>query len=222
MDRRQFLGGMSRLALCGVAGVSFGCRGKQTAHVLNETDRDMVGSHTAGAETWGPLIQESVSKLLGKQMAEIKTASHDGTPCLKRICFVGLENKGFEELGDSGEQIYETIDSCINESGTFEVIGRRYVQAGLRQCGLKPDDLFVPNNQRSFTATMEKAQQPFDYLLFAKITSLSTYSNKKDYQRDYELTLELVDMVNGHTEKVSAKLRKGYHKSKLGQLKHYG
>jgi len=222
MERRRFLLGAGQWALGSMVLLNLGCRGKQTAHVLNESDPDMVGSHTAGAETWEPLIQESVGRLLGRQMTDIQTVSHDGTPCRKRICFVGLENKSIEELGDFGEQIYERIDTSINESEVFEVINRRFVQAGLRQCGLRPDDLFVPSNQRQFTAAMEKLEQPFDYLLYAKITSGTTRSNKKDYQRDYELHLELVNMTTGHADKDSAKLRKGYHKSVIGKVKHYG
>ncbi|MBC8113433.1 MAG: penicillin-binding protein activator LpoB, partial [Candidatus Saccharimonas sp.] len=197
MDRRQFLGGMGLLALGGTTGYSVGCRGKQTAHVLNETDKDMVGSHTAGAETWEPLIQSSVAQLLGRQVHGLQTVSHDGQPVLKRICFVGIENKSAEELGDFGEQIYEKVDTCINESGMFEVINRRFVESGLQRCRLRPDDLFIPANQREFAIAMEKAAKPFDYLLFAKITSGTTRSNQKDYQRDYLLTLELVHMESG-------------------------
>ena len=78
MDRRRFVSGMGRLALCGFAGFGLGCRGRQTAHVLNESDRDMVGSHTAGAETWEPLIQGSVAKILGRQITDIKTVSSNG------------------------------------------------------------------------------------------------------------------------------------------------
>ncbi|MDB5347354.1 MAG: hypothetical protein JWP89_5731 [Schlesneria sp.] len=223
MDRRRFLTGMGQLAMGGWVAQAIGCRtNKQTAHVLNETDRDMVGSHTAGAETWEPLIHGSVDKLLCRQMTDIKTVSHDGTPPRKRICFVGLENKSIEELGDFGEQIYEKIDTSINESQMFEVINRRFVEAGLRECRLRPDELFVPSKLRSFTGAMEKQDQPFDYLLYAKITSGTTRSNNKDYQRDYVLTLELVDMASGHADKERAELRKGYHKSMLGKVKHYG
>ena len=60
MDRRQFLEGLGLLASIGVLNLSIGCRGRQFAHILNGDDRDMVGSHTAGAETWEPLIQSSV------------------------------------------------------------------------------------------------------------------------------------------------------------------
>ncbi|MBS0201876.1 MAG: penicillin-binding protein activator LpoB [Planctomycetes bacterium] len=223
MDRRRFLSGFGKLALGGWVAQTLGCaRGKQYAHVLNDSDKDMVGSHTAGAETWEPLIDQSVAKLLGRQMTDVKMVSHDGSPCKKRVCFVGLENKSIEELGDFGEQIYEKIDTAINESEVFEVINRRFVQSGLRKCQLRPDDLYDPASLRMFTAAMEKDQQPFDYLLYAKITSGTTKSNKRDYQRDYLLTMELVDVVTGHADKDSQQLRKGYHKSVIGKLKNYG
>ena len=78
------------------------------------------------------------------------------------------------------------------------------------------------NVPRAIPAAMEKQEQSFDYLLFAKITSGTTRSNQKDYQRDYLLTLELINMESGHADKESAELRKGYHKSRLGKFKHYG
>jgi hypothetical protein len=69
---------------------------------------------------------------------------------------------------------------------------------------------------------MEQEREPIDYFLYATITSGTTRSNKKDYQRDYLFTLELVNFETGHTEKESAEIRKGYHKSKLGKLRIYG
>jgi hypothetical protein len=220
MDRRRFL----QQCGCGLAlfGTASGCRGTQKAHVLTDKDKDMVGSHTAGAETWEPLIEQSVGQLLGRQATVVQTAGGDLIPGCKRICFVGVENKSIEELGDFKEQIYQKIDTCVNQSDVFEVIHRKYVEAGLRQSGLRPDDLFVPNNRRAFVASMEQLDQPFDYLLYATVTSGTTKSNQKDYQRDYLLTLELIDLQSGRADKESAELRKGYHKSKLGQIKHYG
>lgn len=222
MNRRRFLESSAQTAVIAVLG-GLGCRGTQHAHVLNPGDRDMVGSHTAGAETWEPLIQQSVGQLLGRQHVVIVTSADATDPTAKkRICFAGVENKSAEEIGDFREQIYEKIDTCINESQEFEVITRKFVEAGLRQCGLRPDDLFVPGNLRLFTATMEQLQQPFDYILYAKITSGTTKSNGKDYQRDYLLTLELITLATGKADKESAELRKGYHKHKIGKLKHYG
>lgn len=221
MDRRAFLchaGWLSAGSLFAAAG----CRGSQHAHVLNSDAKDMVGSHTAGAETWEPLIQQSVGQLLGRQNVVIQTAGGEVASIRKRICFVGVENKSAEEIGDFKEQIYQKIDTCVNGSPEFEVINRRFVEAGLRQCRLRPDDLFVPNNRRAFVAAMEQLEQPFDYLMFATITSGTTSSNQKDYQRDYLFTLELVHMETGHADKESAEIRKGYHKTRLGKIKHYG
>lgn len=224
MDRRTFLRALAPAALATLPLPFAGCRNVQHAEVLSGDDRDMVGSHTAGAETWKPLIDESVGRLLGRQINEIQSVQqtgYDAPLAKKHICFVGVENKSSEEIGDFKEQIYQHIDTLINQSEVFEPINRRYVEAGLQQCGLRPDQLFIANNQRMFAASMEQFQQPFDYLLYATITS-GTTRNNHDYQRDYLLTLELIDIHNGHTDKESAEIRKGYHKTKLGKLKNYG
>ncbi len=222
MDRRSFVAGLGSALFLG--GSLTGCRGRQVAHVLEPNSKDMVGSHAAGAETWKPLIDESVAKLLGRQMETIQQVSHQGEipplPMRKRVCFLGVENKSAEEIGDFKEQVFEQIDQQINCSEMFELISRRFVEAGLRQARLGPSDLFVPANQRIYAAIMEEMQQPFDYLLYAKITSGTTVSNK-NYQRDYMLTLEMVNVHSGAYDKESATLRKGYHKSRLGKLINY-
>ncbi len=222
MFRRRFLIQTAVAPALTFVMTACGCRGRQVAHVLNEDDEDMVGSHTAGAETWKPLIEQSVGQLLARQCSEIHPVSMAGEvgPVKKRICFMGVENKSAEELGDSREQIYDLIDSLISESEMFQLVSKRYVDAGLKECNLRSDELFIPANQRMFGAAMEKMEQPINYLLFAKITSLSTQSNG-DSQRDYQLVLELVDTETGDYDKESAKIRKGYHKSKLSKLKHY-
>ena len=184
----------------------------------------MVGSHTAGAETWKPLIDESVGRLLAKSCATVQQASHTsvdshGTQS-RTVCFVGVENRSGEEIGDFKEQIYEHIDTQISQDPQFKMISRRYVEAAMGECRCRPDTLVLPARQRELQAALERADQPFDYLLFASITSGTTNSNG-DYQRDYLLTMELLDIHTGESLKDSAMLRKGYHKSLIGKLKHY-
>ncbi|QDT31181.1 penicillin-binding protein activator LpoB [Thalassoglobus polymorphus] len=209
MDRRNFLSTSSIVLFTS----AFGCRGTQKATVLDPTDADAIASHEAGAETWKPLIDEAVGRLTGRQIQEIQQASAVGMPSgKKRICFIGVENRSAEEIGDFKEQIYEHIDTLLSNSELFGSISRRYVEAGLRDARLRPDDLFMPKHQQLFTQTMEKMNQPFDYMLFAKITSGTTRDNKK-YQRDYLLTLEMVDINTGEFTKESATLRKMYKKS---------
>jgi len=62
---------------------------------------------------------------------------------------------------------------------------------------------------------MEQNGQTFDYLLVANLTSGTTESNKS-YQRDSLLTLELIDLNTGRSEKELAQFRKAYDSSTAG------
>jgi peptidoglycan-synthase activator LpoB len=199
-----------------------GCRGTQFARIVKPGEKEMIGSHQAGQETFRPLVDEAVMKLVARHAPPPPimqpVAMHpEPLPAPKmRVCFVGVENKTCEEIGDFKEQIYENIDTRLLECGTCAPISRRYVEAGLRELRLRPDQLFVPDNMRMFAGLMAQQGQPFDYLLFAKLTSGTTRENK-DYQRDYELTLELVDIRSGEQDKQSASISKGYHHSRLSR-----
>lgn len=217
LDSRQFT-----LVLVAIA-CATGCRGTQFARVIQPGQKEMVGSHQAGQETFRPLVDEAVIKLLGRHEAppaavhrQVSTGPELLPPPKMRICFVGVENKTAEEIGDFKEQIYESIDSRLLECGTCAPISRRFVEAGLRETRLRPDQLFIPENMRMFVGMMEQQGQPFDYLLFAKLTSGTTRENK-DYQRDYMLTLELINIQTGEQDKQSAMLSKGYHQSWMGR-----
>ena len=205
MDRRGFMGLMG-VALAGAVG----CRSNPSAEVISDNRKDMVGTTAAGAETYKPLIDESLGKLLSRHSTAsgVQPAAAGPAPA-KRICFVGLENKSSEELGDFKEQIIQIIDTKINASGVFMQISSRYAAAGLQSARLRPDELFLPANQRKFLTIMESQGQPFDYLLFATVTSGTTQGNGQR-QKDYMLTLELVDIRTGSPDKESATLRKGY------------
>jgi hypothetical protein len=216
--RRWLFSGL--ILLC----IGVGCRGRQHAHVLKDSDPDMVGSHTAGAETWKPLIDESVGRLLGKSCATIQQASHvsldEHGGAVRSVCFVGVENRSGEVLGDFKEQIYDHISTLIGQHDQFKMISRRAVEAAMAELRCTPESLVLPSKQREFQTVLEREQQPFDYLLFARITSGTTTSNG-DYQRDYLLKLELLNIHTLESIEDSAMLRKGYHKSFLGKLKHY-
>lgn len=219
MDRHR-CAGIILLTLVGITGLS-GCRNRQHAHVMSPTDSDMVGSHEAGAETWKPLIDESVALLLMRSANSVESVSYtsaEGMP-VRTVCFVGVENRSSEPLGDFREQIYEHIDSRVSQAAGFRMISRRYVEAAMNEIRCRPDALILPANQRQLQSSLERVNQPFDFLLFAQVTSGTTEVNG-DYQRDYLLTLELLDIHSGSSIKESAQLRKGYHQSYLSKLKH--
>ena len=63
MLRRSFL------AVGAVAGSAFtfpGCRGTQFARVIKPGEKEMIGSHQAGQETFRPLVDEAVTKLVAR------------------------------------------------------------------------------------------------------------------------------------------------------------
>jgi hypothetical protein len=217
MQRRLFLA-HSALGLLGFgAAASLGCRNQ--AHVLKTDQNDMIGNRAAGGEVYKPLVDEAVAKLLGRHTVGVHTASTAAAH--HRICFVAVENKSAEELGDFKDQIYQLIDSQIHASHVYQPVNKRFVDAALRETRLRPDQLFIPQNMRAFTAILEQQGQPIDFLLYATLTSGTTNSGK-DYQRDYLLTLEMIDLRTGDNDKESATLRKGYHRSPLGRLWNYG
>lgn len=202
-----------------------GCRGTQFAAVRSPDKPDMVGSHKAGSETFKPLVEQAVGDLLARHStAAVMPVSAQmpapgqmpAPPACKRICFVAVENKSAEELGDFKDQIYQIIDLHIVNSHVFQPVSKRFVDAGLAQTRLRPDQLMVPDNMRAFVMAMEQQGQPFDFMLYATLTSGTTQENK-NYQRDYLLTMEMIDIHSGQYDKQAATLSKGYYQSRVGR-----
>lgn len=211
-----------------------GCASGQYGHILASNDKDLVGSHAAGAATWNPLVDASVAKLLGSCPPPVQRASFASHRSLESattgsalvsgpaaVCFIGIENKSAEELGDFKDQLYERIDTQINASDNFRSISRRMVDAALRETRLRPDSLFLESSRQMFAASLNRQGSPVDYLMYATVTSGTTDRNKSS-QRDYLLTIELVNLHTGEFVKESAEIRKGYSKSRLGKWWNYG
>ncbi|MEM6470053.1 MAG: penicillin-binding protein activator LpoB [Planctomycetota bacterium] len=219
--------GAGILALAALVSGLCGCASRQYSHILASDDKDLVGSHAAGAATWNPLVEESVARLLSRCPPDVRPVGfqmHGQEPIVAApatICFVGIENKSAEEIGDFKDQLFEQIDSQINAGSEFRGISRRVVQAALLETRLRPDSLFLPGNRDVFAAALGKAGSPVDFLLFATITSGTTDRNKTS-QRDYTLTMEMVNVHSGDFIKESAKIRKGYSKSRTGKWWNYG
>ncbi|MEM9366794.1 MAG: penicillin-binding protein activator LpoB [Planctomycetota bacterium] len=256
-NRRHFAGqAIGFLATCAAAS-SVGCA-HGYGHLLARDDKDLVGSHEAGAATWNPLVDESVAKLLsrcppsaqpavitesGMHLASDQLTGPDGSavtppgqaalagqaavgsgPLVQgpaRVCFIGIENKSAEELIDFKDQLYERIDSQINSAASFRTISRRMIDAALVETRLRPDSLFIPQNRAAFASALGRQGSPVDYLVYATITSGTTERNKSS-QRDYVLTLEMVNLHSGDYLKESSTIRKGYHKTRAGKWWNFG
>jgi hypothetical protein len=219
MNARRFLGA-SLVATVGLVLMLVGCRSQQTAQIVKPGEKELVGSHEAGGETFGPLVDTAVSNLLARHSQRFQPAgfTENTAPAPLRICFVGVENKSAEEIGDFKDQIYQQIDSRILSSQIYQSVSQRFVAAGLSQCRLRPDELLIPSNMQMFTQALEQQGQPFDFMLYATITSGTTRSNK-DYQRNYLLTLEMLNVHNGQYDKESAEIVKKYNVSTGAKIK---
>jgi len=207
------------LFLCGI--VFAGCKGTQ-ARLMHNGEQNKVGSNRAGAEVYNPIVCASVGKLLARASTEpIQQVGYHAGPnfptAKRKVCFISLENKSMEELGDFKEHIQTAILESIASSDQFEIVSDRAVTAGLRALSLRPDDLFLQENMRLFTSAMGRDGNPVDYLLFAKITSGTTESNR-DMQRDYKLTLDLVNTQTFVPIIESTHMRKEYNNSVKGKI----
>lgn len=222
------------LMICTTLGT--GCASKQYGHILASNDKDLVGSHNAGSATWTPLVDQSVAQILsrcppsvqpvsfemaGHIVADPSTVGSSLASGPASVCFVGIENKSAEELGDFKDQLYDQIDSQINTAETFRAISRRMVDAALVETRLRPEALMLPHHRDTFAAALGRQGTPVDYLLFATVTTGTTDRNNTT-QRDYTLTLEMVNLHSGEFLKESAKIRKGYSKTRGGKWWNFG
>jgi hypothetical protein len=205
--------------LCSV--IFIGCKGTQ-ARLMHKGEADKVGSNRSGAEVYNPIVRETTGKLLAKAASEPiqQVGYQQGLNVAmpkRKICFITLENASVEELGDFKEHIRTAILEKIADSEQFEIVSDRAVTAGLRALSLRADDLFMPENMRMFTSVMGRDGMPVDYLLFGKITSGTTEDNR-DMQRDYKLTLELIDTQTFVPIIESTPMRKEYNNSIKGKI----
>ncbi|MEZ5962696.1 MAG: penicillin-binding protein activator LpoB [Planctomycetota bacterium] len=186
----------------GLLAVGAACGGP-TGRVKSDDEQDLTGTTRAGAETFNRLIQESVDNLLQKPSAQ-----KSGADRLK-IAFLELENRSAEELVDWRDTVRQRIDESVNRSGRYRNISDRFVRAALQETSLRPDDLYLPEKRRRFLKVLEANGNPVDFLMYASLNS-GTTSAGRETQRDYLLTLELVDVETGESEKVNADVRKEY------------
>ncbi len=202
-----------------------GCE-TQKGKIVDSSTPDRIGSHRAGSEVYDPAAQSAVEGLLARVANEPEEVADLGptvgqiteNPMIRRVCFVGVENAGGEELGDIRESLAESIRTMISQSDQFDVIDSRMVMAGLRETGLRVDDLLLPDKRARFASALGEMDSPFDYLLFAKITTATTTDNV-DSQVKYSLTLDLTNIHTGSSTRQTVELKKHYNRSFRARLK---
>jgi Arc/MetJ-type ribon-helix-helix transcriptional regulator len=184
-----FLLGLLLPSACGPSG-----------RIKEEDEPDLVGDTRAGAAEFQRLVEGAVHRLLQKPTARAERF---------KIAFLDVENQGIEELVDWRDTLRQRIDEAVNDSGRYVNISDRFVRAALREAGVQRDELYIPEKRRRFLHALEASGNPVDYLLYASINT-GTTKRGNEQQRDYLLTLELVDVETGVAEKVNENVRKEY------------
>jgi len=214
-SRRAFALGLAFSVLSS----AFGCA-TQKGKVVDPNETSRVGSHRAGSEIYDPAAEAAVCGLLDQVANTPITLEDSGKTVaqlaeeypVRHICFLDVENAGGEEMGDIRESLAETIRTMISKSEQFDMIDSRLVTAGLRETGLRIDDLLIPDKLDRFVAALGKMDAPFDYILFAKVTTATTRDNK-DSEVKYSLTLDLVNVHTSKSIRETVDLKKHYNRS---------
>lgn len=198
---------MNRTALSGFLFLGLAlasCQSGRTGRIMADTDQDYVDIGGAGGAEYDRLIEGSVQRLL-----RLPVAADIGLEKAK-VVTLAVQNDSGEELGDWQESLYQLIDTSINRSGRFENISRRFVTAALKETGLRQEQLFIPKHQRTFLDMLERQGLPIEFLMFPTLTRGTTNAGQGTTQRNYELTLELVNVKTGNSDKVMERLRKEF------------
>ena len=180
------------------------CTSGPSARIKGSDEGDLIGDKKAGAATYNTQVPEAVDKLL-----EGHRAANPNSRGTLTLCVLGVDNQSAENLLDWEEQLYQLITNSINQSGSYTTISRRTVDRALSEGGLRQDDLLLPRYRKQFAEILEKNGDPVALLLFPKLTTGTTDSGRKR-QRDYLLTLELIDIASGAQRNFSAPIAKEY------------
>lgn len=197
-----------------------GCWSLQSgiSHILYPGAGERTGSHATSAGDLAPRVDAAVHQLLSVAQAnEVSQVQGQQMPARVNVCFVGIENRSSEELGNFTEQLAENIGKLINEHDLFQSINRHYVDATLRLTRLNPTDLSEPDNLGIYASAMEQNGQPFQYLLYAELT-LGTTPGDKNKQIDYLLSLSLVEAATGQKVKATARVQRDAHHQALERI----
>ncbi|MBI4879556.1 MAG: hypothetical protein HY812_07850 [Planctomycetes bacterium] len=175
------------------------------AWIKGEEEPDLVGADGGDIPVF-----DQLTLVTNKLLANHRTATR--AQGKMNVAFVGVENRSAEEIRDIREALYEVIDTILVNDQTYVPVNRRFVEEAMRATGQRPESLFLQSGREEFMAAVSREGVAPDYLLFAVVTTMTSTGVDED-QRNYQLTLELVDANSGVTvAKETDRVRKGFNK----------
>jgi len=175
------------------------------ARIKEDGEPDLVAARNMGVVVADQLTLVT-EKLLDNHRSKVRAQGN------MNVAFIGLENKSAEEIRDIREALYQTIDTILVNEATYTLINQRYVDEAMRSAGLRPEGLFLRDGREKFIEAVTREGIAPDYLLYGVITSMTSVGIDED-QRNYQLTLELIDANSGVTvAKETDRVRKQFNK----------
>ena len=193
-SRRTRLAGLLPALLAVVA--LPGCSSLQLVR-FDSGDAAAEALYHADEAAFGPVVEDAVASLLARHVpAPMLQASFDEKdlvpPPPKRICVV--TDDGSDETGVL-EPIRAILERRITASSMFAPADHALVATTLRESGIEPTALVVPENRKTFATTLAERGEPIDYLLFVTLTSDPEMPPRSGGPAF--LTLELIDAASG-------------------------
>lgn len=80
------------------------------------------------------------------------------------ICFLGIQGPDGEPIAELGESVRRQIAAA----GSFALLDEAAIEKGLKESGVKRNDIYIPENREKLTASLG---QSFDYILSGRVIS---------------------------------------------------
>ncbi len=184
-----------------------------TGSIDEEGDKIVVDDSKAGIVTYDRIVKDAVEQLLEDYHQKIVGQGQEKP----LIAFVGIQNKGSEELGEARGDIFEKVETVVFQSGYFRIVAKKAVDIASRAAGLRsPDELLLASKREAFLEQLSANANPPDLLMYGTMTTIT--SSAKGYFRDtkqrrYTYVMEMIDANTGElAAKVSGDSSKTYRK----------
>ena len=193
------------VALAAASLAASACTGP-SARMKDEDEGTLVDVRRGGTETWKELIRRSVDELLAANRERFADASEKPA-----IAFIGVQNKGSEELGEFKAAVSTEITTALVNSGIYRNVSVRLVQAAQRETGIRQaDDLVVARHREAFMACLNRDGITPKFFVFGTVTTMTSRGNS-EMERTYQLTLEMMNSSSGETvTQKTVEVRKAY------------
>ena len=204
---RKFVWIVIGLFIAGTAGCV------DSARIRTDDEAGIIDQKRGGIAVYDNIVRGALEKLLKQHHDKIM----DDETGKFLVAFVGIDNKGAEELGDHEEAIYDSIEEVLVNAKYYDVVSKRFIDVARRASGIRgPEDIFLAEPQQRFLSVLKQDGLSPSYFIWGKMTTqTSTHkgmvSKKKD--RRYRFSMEMVDTSTGQVvSKVSESNIKAYKK----------